>query len=123
MAVEHLLELGHRRIALIGWPEDSLTGRFREQGYLDAMQAAHLPVDPSQIARGEHSAQFGETATRQWIGLPADQRPTAIIALSDLMAVGAMNAIQGCGLEVGRDIAVVGFDDVPMAQYLRQPLT
>ncbi len=123
MATEHLLSLGHQRIALIGWPEESLTGKFRVQGYLEAMQAAGRSVDPSWIARGEHSAQFGEVTARRWLDLPADQRPTAIIALSDLMAIGAINAIQERGLEVGRDIAVVGFDDVPMAQYLRPPLT
>jgi DNA-binding LacI/PurR family transcriptional regulator len=122
-ATEHLLSLGHQRIALIGWPEDSLTGKFRVRGYLEAMQAASRSVEPSWIARGEHSAQFGETAARQWLDVPTAQRPTAIIALSDLMAIGAMNAIQERGLEVGKDIAVVGFDDVPMAQYLRPPLT
>jgi len=123
VATDHLLHLGHQRIGLVAWPEDSLTGRFRVQGYLEAMQAAGRPNDGSLIARGEHSAQFGETTTRRWLALPADQRPTAIIALSDQMAIGAMNAIQEQGLDVGRDVAVVGFDDVPMAQYLRPPLT
>ncbi|OGO43573.1 MAG: alanine racemase, partial [Chloroflexi bacterium RBG_16_57_9] len=104
-ATGHLLNLGHRQIALLGWPEDSLTGQFRIQGYLEAMKTAGLPVDPAWIARGELSAQFGEAATRQWLDAPVSHRPTAIVALSDLMAVGAMNAIQERGLEVGRDVA------------------
>jgi DNA-binding LacI/PurR family transcriptional regulator len=57
------------------------------------------------------------------LSLAPDQRPTAVVAVSDLMAIGAMNAIYGAGLRPGRDVAVVGFDDIPTAQYLRPPLT
>lgn len=122
-ATAHLLSLGHRRIAAIAWPEDSHTGTLRLQGYRQAMSAADLTIDPAWIARGQHSAAFGQSAAAGLLDLPAARRPTAIVALSDLMAIGAMNAIQDRGLEVGRDVAVIGFDDVPMAQYLRPPLT
>lgn len=122
-AVRHLLDLGHRRIGLIGWPEDSLTGAFRLNGYLEAMAEAGIPPDPAWIIRTEHSATSGQWAAGQLLDLPPARRPTAIVVLSDVMAVGAMNEIQDRGLEVGRDVAVIGFDDVPLAQYLRPPLT
>jgi DNA-binding LacI/PurR family transcriptional regulator len=122
-ATEHLLEQGHKCIGLIGWPEDSLTGNYRLQGYLEAMEKAGIPVDRAWIVRGEHSAQFGRRAAGQLLDLPADRRPTAIVALSDLMAIGAMAEVQARGLEVGRNVAITGFDDSPMAQYLHPPLT
>lgn len=122
-ATEHLLSLGHQRIAAIAWPEESQTGKLRLQGYREAMITANLPIDPAWITRGEHSAAFGWSATVRLLDLPTSRRPTAIVGLSDLIAIGVMNAIQDRGLEVGRDVAVIGFDDVPMAQYLRPPLT
>lgn len=123
MAVEHLLSLGHRRIGLIAWPEGSFTGDDRARGYRETMATAGVPVDPTWIVRGPHAESFGRQAVAQLLDLPANRRPTAIIALSDVMAIGAMNEIQDRGLEVGGDVAVVGFDDAPMAQYLRPPLT
>jgi len=123
MAVEHLLSLGHRQIGLIAWPEGSFTGDDRARGYREAMAAAGVLVDPAWIVRGPHAESFGRQAAAQLLDLPANRRPTAIIALSDVMAIGAMNEIQDRGLEVGGDVAVVGFDDAPMVQYLRPPLT
>ncbi len=123
MAVEHLVELGHRRIAVVAWPEDSLTGHYRLQGYLEGMQAAGLPVAPEWILRTEHSEAAGRQAMHALLALPPDRRPTAVVTMSDLMAIGAMNALYEGGLQPGRDVSVVGFDDVPMAQYLHPPLT
>ncbi|MBC7227834.1 MAG: LacI family DNA-binding transcriptional regulator [Thermoflexales bacterium] len=123
MAVEHLVKLGHRRIAVIAWPEDSLTGSYRLQGYLEGMAAAGLPVDPAWIVRTEHSEAAGRQAMGALLALPPDRRPTAVVTMSDLMAIGAMNGLYEAGLQPGRDVSVVGFDDVPMAQYLRPPLT
>lgn len=123
MAVEHLTGLGHRRIAVIAWPEDSLTGSYRLQGYLEGMEGAGLPVDPDWIIRTEHSEASGRRAMGALLALPPDRRPTAVVTMSDLMAIGAMNALYEAGLQPGRDVSVVGFDDVPMAQYLRPPLT
>ncbi len=123
MAVEHLVGLGHRRIAVIAWPEDSLTGSYRLQGYLEGMAAAGLPVDPAWVVRTEHSEAAGRQAMGLLLALPPDRRPTAVVTMSDLMAIGAINALYEAGLQPGRDVSVVGFDDVPMAQYLRPPLT
>jgi len=123
MAVQYLIGLGHRRIAVIAWPEDSLTGSYRLQGYLEAMEEAHLEVDTAWIIRTEHAEASGRQAMRMLLALPPDCRPTAVVTMSDLMAIGAMNALYEAGLQPGRDVSVVGFDDVPMAQYLRPPLT
>lgn len=123
MAVKHLVELAHRRIAVIAWPEDSLTGSYRLQGYLEGMATAGLPVGPAWVVRTENSEAAGRQAMQMLLALPPDRRPTAVVTMSDLMAIGAMNALYEAGLQPGRDVSVVGFDDVPMAQYLRPPLT
>jgi DNA-binding LacI/PurR family transcriptional regulator len=123
MATEHLIAGGHRRIAMLAWHETSRTGNDRLSGYLEALQAAGLEVDPALIARGDWNFEFGYEATAAWLSWTPEQRPTAIVAVSDIMAIGAIHAAHAHGLTVGRDIAVVGFDDIPMAQYIQPPLT
>jgi len=122
-AVVHLLELGHRRIACLAWPEASLTGQYRLDGYQAAMTSAALPVDPAWIIRIHNNYQHAYCATQTWLDLPPDRRPTAVVALTDLMAIGVINAATDAGLTVGHDLAVVGFDDAPIAGYLRPSLT
>ncbi len=122
-AVNHLRALGHRRIACLAWPEDSLTGQYRLQGYLDAMASAGLPVEPAWIIRTENFHEYAYRSTQTWLALPAAERPTAIIALTDLMAMGVMNAAADAGLRVGRELAVVGFDNAPVTNFLRPSLT
>ena len=121
MAVEHLLSLGHRRVGLIAWPETSLTGRYRFQGYVKALQAAGIPPDPAWVVRTEHTEAAGRQAMHTLMALPADRRPTGVVAVNDLMAIGAMNALHEAGWTPGEDVAVIGFDDIPTAQYLRPP--
>lgn len=123
MATEHLLAQGHRRIAFLAWPEKSQTGYYRLQGYLSAMAAAGLTVDPAWVQLAGNFYDESYAATRRLLALPLVCRPTAIIASSDLMALGVLNAGWDAGLEVGRELAVVGFDDVPIARYLRPALT
>ena len=123
MAVEHLVGLQHERIAVLAWTEGSRVGHNRLEGYLEAMRAAGIEPSSQWIARGEGRFAFGYEAAGGLLSLPASQRPTAIIAFNDAMAVGAMHATQDHGLRVGADIAVTGFDDAPMAQYLHPPLT
>ncbi len=121
--VEHLLSLGHRRIGLIAWPETSLTGHYRYLGYIAALREAGVSPDPAWIVRVEHAEASGARAMRTLLSLPYDCRPTAVLALSDLMAIGAMQAIYEAGLQPGKDIAIVGFDDMPTVRYLHPPLT
>lgn len=123
MATEHLLAQGHQRIGFLAWPEKSQTGHYRLQGYLDAMAAAGLTVDAEwkQLAGNFYDESY--MATQRLLSLPAQRRPSAIVASSDLMALGVLNAGWDAGLEVGRELAVVGFDDAPIARYLRPGLT
>jgi DNA-binding LacI/PurR family transcriptional regulator len=123
MATEHLLARGHRRIAALAWPPSSRVGNDRLSGYLRALGDAGITPDPEWIARGEGRVAFGRAATVRWLELPVQQRPTAVVALSDAMAIGAMRAAQERGLRVGKDFAVTGFDDAPMVQYLTPALT
>jgi DNA-binding LacI/PurR family transcriptional regulator len=121
--VEHLLARGHRRIAALAWPEDSRVGNERLQGYLQALQAAQVEICPNCLLRGEGTFEVGREMTLRLLDLPAEKRPTALVALNDTMAIGAMYAARERGLEVGRNLAVIGFDDAPMVQYLFPPLS
>lgn len=122
-AVEYLFQLGHRQLAMAAWPEESISGNFRVSGYLKALHNLNIPLQPGYIIRGEHSEQAGRDALAQWCRLPRHEWPTAIIAISDLVAIGIMNEAERRGLVVGKDLSVIGFDDAPMTQYLRPALT
>jgi LacI family transcriptional regulator len=120
-AVEHLLALGHRRIAFIaGNPRTGQSGQ-RQQGYADALQAAGLDVDPALVVDGAFNQPGGFAATQRLLDLA--QPPTAIFAANDEMAFGAIDAIDSRGLSVPKDVSVVGFDDIPTASYVYPPLT
>jgi DNA-binding LacI/PurR family transcriptional regulator len=123
LATEHLIGLGHRRIALVAWPINSRTGNDRVAGYKQALQAAEIPVEAELIAHGEWQFEAGYHAAARWLAGPPAERPTAILGVSDIMAIGAMRAGQDRGLTIGRDLSVVGFDDIPLGQYLWPPLT
>ncbi|HMN63250.1 MAG TPA: LacI family DNA-binding transcriptional regulator, partial [Anaerolinea sp.] len=122
-AVEPLVSLGHRRIAALAWPEESRVGSNRLQGYLTGMRQAGIQPDPAWILRGEGQLAFGFTATGALLDLPPDRRPTALVALNDLMALGAVREAQRRGLAVGSDLAVTGFDDTDLARYTQPALT
>jgi DNA-binding LacI/PurR family transcriptional regulator len=87
------------------------------------MANAGLSVDPAWILRVEYNYYDAYQATQTWLDLPPERRPTAVVALADLIAIGVMNAATAAGVEVGRDLAVVGFDDAPITGYLRPSLT
>lgn len=122
-AMQYLISRGHQRIAAIAWPEDSRVGNERMRGYFESMQAAGLKVCSEWIERGEGTFEFGREAATRLFQLPASDRPTAIVTLNDTQAIGALRAAQDNQLEVGRDIAIIGFDDAPMSQYLFPTLT
>ncbi len=121
LGVEHLIALGHRRIGLLGWPADSFTGDRRFAGYVQALQAHGLDPNPAWIARVENSPDAARGAASAM--LAAAQHPTALVCMSDMLAIGVMEAIYQQGRQPGRDVAVVGFDDIPTAQYLRPALS
>lgn len=128
-AVGHLVELGHRRIALIGGdasdPMRFTPPHHRRIGYLDALRLAGIEYEPALEILGYFTVDGGETATRSLLELPS--RPTALFAESDEMAYGAIRAIRRAGLRVPQDVAVIGFDDHASAELLdlstvRQPV-
>jgi LacI family transcriptional regulator len=121
LMVQHLIDLGHKQISFIRPPKGLMFGRFRLQGYTETMAANGLRVLPEWIVEGDMTQHGGAEAAEELMAL--DPRPTAVIAGNDLMAIGATNRFQQEGLEVGRDIAVGGFDDIPLAAYLNPTLT
>ena len=121
-ATRHLLELGHRRIAVITGPKWALSSRARLDGYRAALDAAQVPIDPALIREGSFEIADGLTHTNELLRLP--DPPTAIFAFNDGMAIGVYHAASLAGLRVPRDLSVVGFDDYqPLDQWLVPPLT
>lgn len=120
--VKHLLALGRRRIAFIGGADEHCP-EFREryQGYQHALREAGLAVDPRLQADAETTEAAGYRAVRQLRG--AGLAFDAVFGASDLIAIGAIKALQEAGISVPGDIAVVGFDDIPTASYTSPPLT
>ncbi len=121
LAVEHLVHLGHRRIAFIGGPPGWYASEDRLAGYRAVLQENGLAVDPDLIREGNWEVQSGYPAAKEFLALP--QPPTAIFAANDLMALGAIYAVQEAGLDVPRDIAVVGYDDREIAGISRPTIT
>lgn len=118
-AAEHLLERGHTRIAWVGWREASLIGEDRRRGWRCTLDARGIDADGLD-ARVEDTAASGRDAA---LGLLATAAPTAFVCASDTLAAGVLAALADRGLVPGRDIAVVGFDDSPLAQLLPGGLT
>ncbi|MFO7742459.1 MAG: LacI family DNA-binding transcriptional regulator [Anaerolineae bacterium] len=119
MATEHLIRLGHRRIATIAGPQDTVAGQDRLKGYRQALQARSIPVLDELIAEGDFAEASGQAAGRQLLS----NRPTAIFAASDMMAIGALKALRNGGLQVPQDVALAGFDDIPAASVIEPGLT
>lgn len=121
MAVSHLIEMGHRRIAFISGHWHAPVSHERCQGYREAMAEAGLPVRDEWIVEGDFTRQSGARCMERLLAL--DPRPTAVFCASDLMALGAMSAAQMQGLHVPSDISIVGFDDIREAAEAQPPLT
>lgn len=121
IAVEHLLERGHKRIAMIAGVVGTPPRERRAKGYRDALAAHRLPAEERLIRAGEFSEAGGYEATREILRL--NPRPTAIFAANDLMAIGAMQALREAGLSIPGDMALVGFDDIPAAALVHPSLT
>ncbi len=120
-AVEHLLAQGHRRIGVLAWPEGSLSGDARLEGYLDALETAGIKPEPDWIVRTQNAVHDGWQAAQRLMS--ARKPPTAVVCVSDMIAIGAMGYIESAGLRAGVDVAITGFDDLPMSEHLRPPLT
>lgn len=121
LAVEHLLALGHRRIAHVGGPEGNADAEERRAGYREALAAHGLAPDPELELPGDFREESGFAAAARLARLAP--RPTAVFAANDAMAIGCLSGLRAVGLEVPADLSLVGFDDVPNARYLTPALT
>jgi LacI family xylobiose transport system transcriptional regulator len=127
-ATNHLIELGHRRIAIVGGPDGVMAATARLSGYRAALSAAGIAERPEYIRPGEFHHSDG--MSQGTVLLTMDDRPTAIFASSDLQALGVYEAARSLGLSIPRDLSVVGYDDLKIAQWtgpalttVRQPLS
>ena len=120
-ATQHLLSLGHRRIATICGPMREDCSQDRLAGYQAALAAAGLSADPDLIIEGDWSATAGHGAFQRLMRLP--NPPTAIFAQNDRMAIGVLRAAREAGVQVPGQLAVIGVDDMPLASYFDPSLT
>ncbi|RLT32723.1 MAG: LacI family transcriptional regulator [Chloroflexi bacterium] len=120
-AVQHLVHLGHRAIGLIAPDPELVSSDWYVESYMAAMESQGLMVPEGGVLAGGRREADGEAAMAELLAL--DERITAVIAASDELAYGAMRAIRDAGLVVGRDVSLMGFDDLPPAAYLQPPLT
>lgn len=120
-ATQHLVDLGHRRIAIISGPSGMLCSRARLDGYRGALETIGLPVDPEFVRHGDFHHESGYLWAGRLLDLP--RPPTAIFAGSDQQAYGAYEAARERGLRIPQDLSIVGFDDLPVSRWLSPPLT
>jgi LacI family transcriptional regulator len=121
LATEHLLALGHRRIALLTGREDLKSAQQRETGYRRALVAAGVPVDETLIRRGDYDHDVAAGSARELLTGP--DRPTAVFAANDITAIATIETALGLGLRVPEDLSVVGFDNIPESALCTPPLT
>lgn len=121
LATEHLLDLGHRRIALISGRAEIRPTRDRIRGYSSAFDERYLQVPVDLIRLETFDTEFAERAVRELISLP--NPPTAIICGGNMLLTGLLRVVRGAGLQVGRDIDIISCDDVPLAELFSPPIT
>jgi len=120
-ATQHLIELGHKKIAIITGPENMMASTARLSGYRAALEAVGLPHPPHYIRPGHFHHRDGLIEGRAL--LEGKDRPTAIFASSDLQALGVYEAARSLGIEIPRELSIVGHDDLPLAQWAGPALT
>ncbi|HDL7479676.1 ribose operon transcriptional repressor RbsR [Yersinia enterocolitica] len=121
MATSYLIARGYTRIACIAGPQDKTPAKERLQGFRQAMDRAGLPVLPDYEVASDFEFGGGLVAMKQLLALP--QPPEAVFTSNDAMAVGVYQALHQAGLSIPQDMAVIGYDDIEIAQYMTPPLT
>ncbi len=121
LATEHLIGLGHRRIAHVTGPAGHSPSADRLAGYRDALTDAGIDYDPAYVVGGTGRLDSGHEAHLSLLALC--ERPSAVFCYNDMTAIGLLSAAREAGVAVPRDMAVVGFDDIPFAAYAAPPLT
>lgn len=121
LAVKHLIDLGHSRIGCISGPSQINPSALRCKGYHRALEDAKIIYDPTLLTQGDFRPHSGYLAAKELLSLP--EPPTAIFISNDMMAMGALCAINELGLSVPKNVSIVGFDDVSLASMMVPPLT
>jgi LacI family transcriptional regulator len=121
LATEHLIQLGHERIACITGSKENIPSYKRVYGYKAALEEHNLEVDPALIVRGDFNIISGVNCTNRLLEM--ENRPSAIFACNDLMAMGVMQSAFNHGIKIPDDLSVVGFDDIYWSKYTVPPLT
>ncbi|CUX70888.1 MULTISPECIES: LacI family DNA-binding transcriptional regulator [Agrobacterium] len=121
LATRHLLDLGHERIGLIAGPDYASSATGRVDGYRQALEEASIAIDPGLIIPSTFSIQSGAEAVTKLMAL--GNPPTAIFAVNDNTAIGALSALNKVGLSVPDDVSLVGYNDIPIVSHLSTPLT
>ncbi len=121
IATEYLLSLGHTRIGYIASPNNVNSSQARMNGYRTALESHGIAFDPALLADGDGRPAAAMEATARLLSQGA--HPTAIFCYNDMTAIGTMRALKQMGLRIPDDISVVGYDDIPIAEYLEPPLT
>jgi LacI family transcriptional regulator len=121
LATEHLIRLGHRRIAMITGRDDLQSAQLRERGFRHAMDKARLDVDDVLVVPGDYDAATSAASAAELLAL--DAPPTAIFAANDVAAIAAIETATARGLRVPEDVSVVGFDNIPESVLCHPPLT
>ncbi len=121
MAIDYLVRLGHRRIAYITPPADFMLAEQRWEGFASAMRENQLPILDEYIEQGGFSERSGQVAMHILLDLP--QPPTAVLTANDLCAFGAMRALQSRGFKAGKDVSIIGFDNIGSSAHWQPPLT
>src|SRR5215471_2463385 len=120
-AVNHLLELGHRRIGFISGPQDLKSARIRRRAFLKCLEDTGALEEKDLVTESDHTIDGGLEAMTRLIELA--EAPTAVLASNDLTAIGAMRAARRRGLKVPEDVSIIGFDDIHFAAFTEPPLT
>ena len=119
--VDHLVKLGHRKFACIAPSLNMTFANHRMKGMKEGLASHNIEINPDCVLTGDLTEKGGYDRTLELID--RRERPTAIVACNDLMAIGAIRAIQDSGMTVARDISVTGFDDIPISEYVQPSLT
>lgn len=120
-AVQHLALLGHRRIGFASGPMPHITNVRRRDAFVRSVKKIGLSAPCAPIFIGDHTFEGGTQAAMHFLGIEA--RPTAIVCSNDMMAVGVLRVMSELGVRVPRDLSVVGFDDIHLAEFVNPPLT
>lgn len=121
LATRHLIDHGHRQIAIISGPQISTPGKKRTEGFTSAMKAAKIPLIEDFIIESDFTEEGGAQAMRELLRLASP--PTAVFIANNLMTIGALRTLKAAGISIPEDISVVGFDDHHFAEIINPPIT